>query len=191
MAIDRPMDPTRDSSNIVQFRSASQAARISQQSEEAPIIPLPRRSPKTFPAGFVSSDISLNERLRNERHAGWRAARAKAEIWRARMEMHDKIMIAQKYRLPEVRGVPPHDNGDRLPLVAAWRAAQMAQILTPAPDAKSVIWKRRVVEGLNPWDWIGVKPERVERAIADDEAFLKAYPTRHCRHRPNQSLPAD
>ena len=172
--------------NVVRFSPVSKPTRTSPPSEDASqvgaIIPLPTRSFKALPAGFVSSDISLNKRLRKERRDCWRAARAKAEIWRVRIEMHDKIMIAQKYRLPEVRGVHPHDHSDRIAIVESSRAATMALILTPAPDVASVTWKRRVVERFSPWDWVGVKPELVQRAIADDDSFLKAHPTR--RHRP-------
>jgi hypothetical protein len=37
----------------------------------------------------------------------------------------------------------------------------------------------------------GIDRARVEKALADDEAFLNAHPTRHCRHRPGKAPAAE
>jgi hypothetical protein len=131
--------------------------------------------------GTVSTDILTNERLRKERSRKWHAASAKAEVRRDMMDMHFKASIAQSYEFPEVAGHAPYDPAEYCRLLENWRVAQMELLLTPAPDVKSLMWKRQKVAGLNPYDWADVKPARVEKAIADDEAFLKAYPTRQCR----------
>lgn len=135
--------------------------------------------------GRVSTDISLNERLRKERGRRWGAASAKAEVLRAMMEMHIKISIAQKYALPEMQGCPATDPAEYPRLVENWRRARLEQLLTPAPTMTLLVWKRECVARMNnEYDWAGVKPSRIEKALAEDEAFLKAHPTRHCRHRP-------
>ena len=58
--------------------------------------------------------------------------------------------------------------------------ARILETLTtrsPTPDVGWVNWKRKQL-----WDgwYCPVKIERVERAIAEDEAFLKAHPVRQC-----------
>jgi hypothetical protein len=64
-----------------------------------------------------------------------------------------------------------------LSLVDTWRAALVKQLLTPAPDAGAVAWKRTQVRAEN-YRCTDVKPERIERAIADDVAFLEAHTRR-------------
>ena len=51
----------------------------------------------------------------------------------------------------------------------------MKQLLTPAPNVAAVAWKRAKLGG-SDFPYLPVKPERVERAIADDIAFLTAHP---------------
>ncbi len=53
----------------------------------------------------------------------------------------------------------------------------MKQLLTPAPNVAAVAWKRAKFSG-SDFPYLLVKPERVERVIVDDEAFLAAHPTR-------------
>ena len=47
----------------------------------------------------------------------------------------------------------------------------------PAPNVAAVAWKRAKLSG-GDFPYLPVKPERVERVIADDEAFLAAHPVR-------------
>jgi hypothetical protein len=56
------------------------------------------------------------------------------------------------------------------------------QVLTPAPDANSVKWKQSALDS-GDLEYTGVKPERVEPAIADDLAFLAAHPVRQSNRR--------
>jgi hypothetical protein len=69
----------------------------------------------------------------------------------------------------------PTDN--RRTLVAQWREALVRQLLTPARCVAAVNWKKAELER-GQHRHIGVKSERIERAIADDLAFLAAHPTR-------------
>jgi hypothetical protein len=201
MTIERPMFPPRAAkcssteispfatATVIQFSSGAPGVHRDRQKRRHQRAVTQFSPPKALPAGGVSADIGLNERLRIERRTAWYAASATAEIWRGRMRMHDEITIAQRYQLPEVQGLPPAEEGDRARMLERYRRAMVARLLTPAPDMASVIWKRRVVDRFSPWDWMDVTPERVERAIADDEAFLKAHPTR--RHRPAKALLAE
>jgi hypothetical protein len=60
-------------------------------------------------------------------------------------------------------------------IVDTWRAALGNQLLTPAPDMASVNWKRRQLRET----YCSAKNEElVEKAIADDIAFLDAHSTR-------------
>ena len=62
-------------------------------------------------------------------------------------------------------------------LVGKYHAALMAKLLTPAPTAADIAWKRAAFKA-GQHVYTDVKPERIERAIADDVEFLKAHPTR-------------
>ncbi len=53
----------------------------------------------------------------------------------------------------------------------------MSQLLTPAPTVAEVAWKRAAFKA-GDHRYTDVKPERIERAIADDVEFLRAHPTR-------------
>ena len=60
-------------------------------------------------------------------------------------------------------------------ILESYREALNKQLLTPAPDMSSVNWKRHKKTEY------GVKKELVEKAIADDIAFLDAHPARTSR----------
>ena len=77
-----------------------------------------------------------------------------------------------------------------MPMVRRWREALVSQVLTPAPDANSVKWKQAVLDS-GDLENAEVKTERVERAIADDIAFLEAHPTRRSIAASRQSSKPD
>ena len=60
-------------------------------------------------------------------------------------------------------------------MVESYRDALGKHLLTPAPDVASVNWKRQQLRR----PYLGMNKERVEKAIADDIAFLDAHPTRN------------
>jgi hypothetical protein len=72
---------------------------------------------------------------------------------------------------------PEVDEEERWMIVNKWRASVAAQLLTPAPDAAAVTWKRTALRS-GQHKYTDVTTERIERAIADDVAFLAAHPTR-------------
>jgi hypothetical protein len=135
--------------------------------------------------GGVSADISLNESLRRDRAGAWSRAEAKVQFLLAQLEYYRAVEHAQKYEVPDARGLLTLDAAADFQLVESWRLAVMEHILTPAPKVSALTWKRRKVAGLGPFDWVGgATPARVEKALAEDEAFLKAFPARHSPNRP-------
>jgi hypothetical protein len=67
-------------------------------------------------------------------------------------------------------------------MVDKWRAAFVKQLLTPAWDAASVAWKQNAL-ARGKYEYTGLKPDRLEHAIADDLAFLAAHPVRQSKRR--------
>lgn len=61
--------------------------------------------------------------------------------------------------------------------VRMYREAPMKLVLTPAPDGAAVAWKRRTLAS-GQHKHTDTEPEWIERAIADDVAFLTAHPVR-------------
>jgi hypothetical protein len=77
----------------------------------------------------------------------------------------------------ETASFPSAENENRSALVDKWREAVAKKLLTPAPDLGAITWKRAKLKS-SDFPYLPVKKERVERAIADDVAFLEAHPTR-------------
>jgi hypothetical protein len=72
---------------------------------------------------------------------------------------------------------PDVDHENHRSLVEKWRAAFGMKLLTPAPDAVSIKWKQTVL-ARDKHRYTGVKSEQIERAIANDLAFLAAHRVR-------------
>jgi hypothetical protein len=85
-------------------------------------------------------------------------------------------LIAQSHGIPDAISFSTAKEENRHELVDIWRAAVVKLILTPAPDALAVDWKRKRLRENN--DYTGIKSERIERAIDEDVAFLAAHPFR-------------
>lgn len=107
----------------------------------------------------------------------WRTADAAREYWKAAWEMDSAIHRAQSHGLPEGEMHKPLAPGSCGPILAKYRGAIMAQLLTPAPTAREIEWKRAVFKH-GDHEYTDVKPERIEGAIADDVEFLRTHPTR-------------
>jgi hypothetical protein len=129
-----------------------------------------------------SSDTAENFRLRQSRYYGWREAAAIMNYWGAAMKMKSAISCVQNYGAPEGdthEFVTDETHGT---MIAKWRQAWARLMLTPAPNAREVNWKREQIKG-KKWKYNGLSGERIERAIADDVEFLKAHPVRQSRKR--------
>lgn len=120
-----------------------------------------------------------NHRLRQGRRDAWWQARYLTDYWRARLDWHSALSVAQTHDVAEdCHSFPKCDDGPSdWDLLALWRAALMSQVLTPAPDVAAVNWKRAQLRG-GQHKYTDVKPERIERAIAADVEWLNAHPSR-------------
>jgi hypothetical protein len=123
------------------------------------------------------SETLKNRNLRDARKSSWRSAEVKRQYWRARLDMESAIDNAQSRELPEGDNHPPHDRNERWTLLAHWRLSIVAQILTPSPDTRAIAWKKAALED-RQWQYTDLAREHIERAIADDVAFLASHPTR-------------
>lgn len=120
---------------------------------------------------------AINSDLRKERREAWRAAEAATRYWRVRLDFEDAVSWAQQYDVPEGRSHPEVDLVDRSTIVASWRAALVRQLLTPAWDANSAKWKEATF-AKGQHRHTDANPKQIERAIADDLAWLEAHPTK-------------
>ena len=126
------------------------------------------------------SDTAENQRLRSNRHDAWRDADAAMDYWRMSMKMHSAIACAQRHGLPEGDLQAPTDHAEFNQMCAKWRKAWARLMLTPAPDMRSVTWKRVQLKAEN-YKYTGLTAKRIEQAIADDIEFLHSHPTRRAR----------
>jgi hypothetical protein len=134
-----------------------------------------RRKVKTLPE--PQTDTGRNYRLRQKRRHDWWVADARREYWRTAHKMENAISHARRAGLPEGELHPGLAPLGCWGMVAKYREAIMAQLLTPAPTAREIEWKRAAFKA-GDHEYTDVKPERIERAIADDVEFLRTHPTR-------------
>jgi hypothetical protein len=91
------------------------------------------------------------------------------------MDWHYELKFAQESGLADSGSFPPAE--DRESLVETWREAVAKKLLTPAPNVAAVAWKRAKLSRRD-FRHLPVRLDRIERAIAEDVAFLAAHPTR-------------
>jgi hypothetical protein len=167
-----PIPPRADEHcQIIQFSTAARDS--AKRARRVPTEPM--RPERSLPEPLT--ETCKNQRLRNARREVWWDASALTSYWRARLKWHTALGFAQDHGIADADQFPPADNESRHSLVDTWRAALAKQLLTPAPDIGAVSWKRAQFNA-GEHLYSGVKPERIERAIADDIAFLEAHPTR-------------
>jgi len=159
-------------SNVIEFSSS-----VSREAHA-------RKPRATVPTEIILDDrpsagsaTAGNGRLREERREIWRMAEAATRYWKVRLDFEDAVERAQHMGTPEGRSHPAVNPDYRRPLVGRWRAALVKQLLTPAWDVASVKWKQMAL-ARGEHRYTDVKPERIERAIAADFAFLAAHPIR-------------
>jgi hypothetical protein len=132
------------------------------------------------PQGEEITDTGKNFRLRKQRHDRWLEADAIREYWRTSMKMDSAIFRVQNHGLPEGELHPEFNPQDHWRLLAKYREAFVRLMLTPAPDAQAVAWKRAALKA-GKHKHTDLKTERIERAIADDVEFLRSHPVRQSR----------
>jgi hypothetical protein len=123
------------------------------------------------------TETCRNKRMREGRQEPWHRARVTAQYWRARMDWCDALTVAQSAGIKEGAGDKGDHPGDRDLSLRMWRNAIAAQMLTPAPDMGAITWKRGQLRG-RQWRWTSTTDKQVERAIADDVAWLEQHPTK-------------
>jgi hypothetical protein len=143
---------------------------------EEPETPRERRIRERQEAPALT-ETGRNSRLRIARREAWREAEADTRYWQAKMDFGHACEMAQRHGVQDSFSYNLPDHGKA---VREWREALMRQLLTPAPDTGSINWKRKAF-AQNQHRFTDTKPERIERAIADDEAFLAAHPVRQSR----------
>jgi hypothetical protein len=128
----------------------------------------------------TATETAKNGKLREQRKDAWRAAEAATRYWRLRLDLESAISIAQNAEIPEGRYHLVVDRQERFAMVDKWREALMRQLLTPAPDTRSVAWKQTTLASRHFRHGVA-NPERIERAIAEDLAWLAAHPVRQSK----------
>jgi hypothetical protein len=121
-----------------------------------------------------------DKRLRKQRYDMWRKADAVTRYWRAMMDLQQAILIGQQNGIVETSRHPTETHDNRSPLLESYRNAAVKQLLTPAPTAALVKWKQRTF-AQGRYKYTDVKKEQIEKAIADDLAFLAAHAPRRAR----------
>jgi hypothetical protein len=146
-----------------------------------------QRERREAPAETVTA---ANGRLRDARKDAWNAAEAATRYWDVTRKFIDAVDMAQRHGVIEGHNHKQRSPQERQGLVDLYRQALVEQLLTPAPDLRAVAWKQSVVDRDDYVFWGArggpaeagtiryIKKERVERAIAEDQAFLAAHPVR-------------
>ena len=126
-----------------------------------------------------ATETAKNSRLRNGRRDAWWRAERLVDYWRARLDWCGALSCAQQWGIADSASFPPiqDDHQLRYSLVDKWREMVAKKLLTPAPCLAAVSWKQAQLKA-SGFSHLPVKKEQVERAIADDLAFLAAHPTR-------------
>ena len=162
------IDPRRDRAvwdDYLAAKAAKDAARLREVTD----------APETL------TETCKNQRLRKSRRDAWRTAEHLTSFARARMDWHAALSCAQSWSVPGADHYPSADEGDgRFDLVAIWRETLVQQMLTPAPDLSAIAWKRTQLKG-GQHEHIGVKAETIARAIAADEKWLAAHPSKRSK----------
>lgn len=129
--------------------------------------------------------ISQNEKLRAQRRDVWKKAESRTYFFTNQLRWIEALYVAQRDGIEEAlkfQKVVALDGEIRHSAIRDLRAAEVEQLLTPAPDLASVKWKRskRHLAHLP----LGCTPETIERVIGQDMAFLEAHPARQpCKTR--------
>jgi hypothetical protein len=123
--------------------------------------------------------IAHNEQLRAKRKIAWNKADIRTRFWLAMLRFNDMTDLAQQAGLSEACAYANNALDQRNSVLTCFREAEYEQLMAPAPDLKSVQWKRTMLlRKCIP----KLLADHVQSCIAEDEAFLRAHPARQpCR----------
>lgn len=162
-------------SNVVQFPSVEARREQTRREDFNEYIKTRAEIRKERYANSPAATVTeKNYRLRLGRREIWRTAEAATRYWKAKIEFDSACETAQERGIQDSLAL---STDDRMINVRKWRQAVVNQLLTPAPDAASLTWKRQAF-AQGEHEHIGTKPKRIERAIADDVEWLAAHPFR-------------
>lgn len=147
-----------------------------------PATPLTPREARRLERNLTpaATETGKNHRLRISRREVWWKAERVTRYWRARLDWHGALDLAQSRGVGDSATFPPTNPDDRGKLCDVWREALAKQLLTPAPDLAAITWKRAQLAGRG-FKCVPVSRERAQRAIDDDVAFLAAHPVRQSK----------
>jgi hypothetical protein len=182
MTIERPMFPPVG--NVVQFSAFAAATKLPKKEAGTGAIARNRdklRAKREERVAEIATNPNLtttciNQRLRLSRREVWWTASHLTDYWHARLKWNSVLSWAQSRDIADANSFPKCDD-NRLVLVDLWRTALVSQMLTPAPDAAAVTWKRAQLRAEN-FRYTDVKPEALQRVIDADVEWLEAHPTR-------------
>jgi hypothetical protein len=160
---------------IIQFSEIASRPKFGKKTEARPA---PRPAPRCEDG---MTETCRNQRLRSDRRDVWREVEGVMDYWHISMKMNDAISRVQRHDAPEGKLHPAYKHEDHWNPLAKYREAWARLMLTPAPDALAVVWKRAQLKA-GHHKHTDLKPERIERAIADDVEFLRSHPTRRGGH---------
>src|SRR5450759_3680218 len=161
MTIERPMFPPRAGEcRVIQFSQFAAAAKLSEDDppqdnaltrfrEER----VARREAKLLELTTAPETLTTtckNQRMSLSRRDAWWAAGRLTDYWRARLDWWIALSTAQSNNVADANSYPKcHDDfsDNHLALAHLWRVTLMNQMLTPAPDAAAVNWKRAQLRG--------------------------------------------
>jgi hypothetical protein len=122
------------------------------------------------------SDTARNRRKRAERKEAWRRAAAAVMFHDEHANFLIALAVAQRYGLAEAMKIPKQSEQSHCAPRERYREAVATLLRLPAPDQAAINWKRSRLRQEPYWGLCDVPHEEVEKAIADDEAFLAAHP---------------
>lgn len=139
------------------------------------IIAFPSNAERLNKSDDASGSAGLKEQ-RAARYDAWRKADATTSYWKAMLDLYLAVFVAQRRKLPEALGhdVVELDDAKWQAARNAWQDAADRQMLTPAPNSSAVLWKRQA----RRQEFCNIDRAQIEKAIADDLAWLRRYPAR-------------
>jgi hypothetical protein len=184
--LERPMFPPRADAQIIQFSSfaaAKSAKEATTKVEEGAdrsrrLAKNAARLLEATTAPETLTESCRNHRLRLSRKEAWFTASRLTHFYRARMDWHSALSCAQSWEVPGAEAYPNCEFAEgRGTDVSLWRAALVAQMLTPAPTVNDVQWKRIQLRA-GQHKFTDVPESKLQRAIDADVAWLAAHPSR-------------
>jgi hypothetical protein len=180
--------------NVVQFPGASKATSASDASlaSEASLATIVEFSPTSKLSAGIALMSAVNDRLRRKapakakncgdvreqqaaRGEAWRKADVRTDFFKALLDWHHAVYIGQMYGVAEANlfaSIDLAEIGERSVILERYREALGDQLLTPAPTRSAVDWKRKAGRR----NHLKISDTQIDRAIADDLAWLEKYP---------------